>query len=153
MLRMKPWLCLLALGLAGCGRLGGEEPLYVLRDSLGRSVALAGSSQLGGVAPGSVVRVPLDGLDQDLMVGERVGQGPILAARPADAPPPNAVQSLAPEAVSVGADAMPSDPAAPVPVTTSRGARGTGAAAREAGANPSGRRRGPSSRAVARSVM
>lgn len=154
MLRMKPWLSLLALGLAGCATLGGEEPLYVLRDSLGRSVALAGSSQLGGVAPGSLVRVQLDGVDQELMVGERVGQGPILAARPAEPPqPPSAAQSIAPEAISPVADATPPTPVAPASTTTSRRARGTTAAARETGANPSGRRRGPSSRAEARSVM
>ncbi|MBX9752064.1 MAG: hypothetical protein K5Q68_20925, partial [Roseococcus sp.] len=77
---------LLALGLAACGGVGGEEPLYVLRDSLGRSVAVAGRSQLNDAPPGSVVRANLGGLEQDLMVGERVGQGPLLAARPAVTP-------------------------------------------------------------------
>lgn len=86
MVRMNRWMPLLALGLAACGGLRGEEPLYVLRDSMGRSVALAGSTQLGEAAPGTMIRANLGGVEQELMVGERVGRGPVLAARPAAMP-------------------------------------------------------------------
>lgn len=120
MLRMTRWMPLLALGLAACGGVGGEEPLYVLRDSLGRSVAVAGRSQLNDAPPGSMVRANLGGLEQDLMVGERVGQGPLLAARPvattAELPPVSATPIMAPVVAE-------SPPPAPRPRRASRRAR------------------------------
>jgi hypothetical protein len=135
-----------ALGLAGCAGVGGEEPLYVLRDSLGRSVAMAGQSQLGNAAPGSMVRANISGLEQDVMVGERIGMGPVMQARPAGEPMPSAPE---PPALAVAAPVTESV-ATPARSSTRR-ARGTSVT--ETGANPSGRRRGPTSRAVSRSVM
>jgi hypothetical protein len=152
MFRMVSRFSLVAavLGLSACAGVEGEEPLYVLRDSLGRSVAMAGRSQLGDAAPGTMVRASIGGTEQDLMVGERVGMGPVMQARPAaeqtamtstalDAPPP---------AITAAA-------AAPVenPPRTARRAGGTTARVTETGVNPSARRRGPPSRAVSRSVM
>lgn len=94
------WTRLLALsallGTAACAGPHGEEPLYVLRDSMGRSVAMAGASQLGGAAPGTMLRANLDGREQSVMVGERVGLGPRLAA--ASAPVAPAPLAPAPEA-------------------------------------------------------
>jgi hypothetical protein len=152
MLRMTRWVPLLALGLAGCAGLGGEEPLYVLRDSLGRSVALAGSSQLDNAAPGSMVRANIGGQEQELMVGERVGRGPVLAPRPADpvpvAEPPPLPGAAAPE--SITSTPLEAPPPGEVAATPAAGRR---QAVSETGANRSGRRRGPTSRAVSRSVM
>lgn len=149
MARMTRWMPLLALSLAACGGLGVEEPLYVLRDSLGRSVALAGRSQLAEAAPGSMIRASIGGQEQELMVGERVGFGPVLAMRQgamAEPPPPSS--AAAPDLItSTRLEAPPLGEAAGSP------AAGARQAVSETGANPSGRRRGPSSRAVSRSVM
>lgn len=93
------------LGVTACAGHQGEEPLYVLRDSMGRSVAMAGTSQLGGAAPGTMLRANLGGVEQSLMVGERVGLGPRLASGPV----------ATPLEAAVGAAAAPVAPAAALP--------------------------------------
>ena len=128
LLRMNRWMPLLALSLPACGGLGGEEPLYVLRDSLGRSVAVAGRSQLADAAPGSVVRASIGGPEQELMVGERVGRGPILVARPSAAPEPSAITSIPLEAPPAAQASSES------PARATRSARQRGAASRASAA-------------------
>ena len=142
---------MMCLALAACAGLQGEEPLYVLRDSSGRSVAMAGRSQLGEAPPGTIMRVNIGGMEQEVMVGERIGMGPVMAARPAAEP-------LAPASL-----VMPVAAVAPVAVTSpepvSRRSTRRARAVPEAttpmvtGANPSGRRRGPPPRSISRSVM
>ncbi len=153
MVRKTMWMPLLALGLAACGGLGGEEPLYVLRDSLGRSVALAGRSQLNDAAPGSMVRAQIDGLEQELMVGERVGQGPVLAARPVAVASSAGLPPVANTPLMAPVEAESLTPPDATPRRAARRSRAAATAADETGANPSGRRRGPTSRASAASVM
>jgi hypothetical protein len=151
--RMTKWVPFLALGLAACSAVGGEEPLYVLRDSLGRSVALAGRSQLNDAAPGTLVRAHFGGLERELMVGEQVGQGPMLAARPAavagsaELPPVTNTPLMA----HVTAEAAP--PLATIPRRTARRARAAETATDGTDGNDSGRQRGPTSRASAASAM
>jgi hypothetical protein len=133
-------LLALALGVAACSGPVGEEPLYVLRDALGRPVAVAGRSQLADAASGTMVRADIGGVAQDVMVGERVGLGPV--AQPA----------VARLAVTSTAQAAP--PPVPLaatapPATTRRGRAATVAT----GANPSGRRREATPRSISRSVM
>lgn len=160
------WTRLLALsallGTAACTGQYGEEPLYVLRDSMGRSVAMAGASQLGGAAPGTPLRVNLGGVEQSVMVGERVGLGPAMGPRPAAAAPV-AVAAVAPAAVAPVA-ALPPVAELPImggvtsapldPPAASSGAQASPTrSARGAGQNPSSRRRGPPPASVSRSVM
>ncbi len=151
--RWKTLLVLpLLLGAGACTPHLGEEPLYVLRDSLGRAVAMAGRSQLGDAAPGTSLRVNLAGVEQDVMVGERVGLGSVLVPRAAPAPEQVAAADVPPAAAPVADIASaPLDPPAGA-VRESTGGRARAAAA-GAGANPSGRRRGPPPAAVSRSVM
>lgn len=158
------WKSLLAvpllLGAGACTPHPGEEPLYVLRDSLGRAVAMAGRSQLGDAAPGTMLRVNLGSGEQEVMVGERVGLGSVLTPRPV-APP--AEVAAAPAAAEAPAEAAPAaaitsapldPPAAEAPADAGRTAnRRARSAATEAGENPSGRRRGPPPASVSRSVM
>ena len=141
-------LLVLALGVAACSAPVGEEPLYVLRDALGRSVAVAGRAQLADAAPGTMVRANIGGVAQDVMVGERVGMGPLVQPMVA----PQAETLAAPLAVTSAAlEAPPPVPvaAAAPPATTRRGR----AAAVATGANPSGSRREATPRSVSRSVM
>ncbi len=155
--RWKSLLALpLLLGAGACTPHPGEEPLYVLRDSLGRAVAMAGRSQLGDAAPGTTLRVNVTGVEQDVMVGERVGLGPVMtsgaAAAPEQVSAPAAPAEVMAAAAPVGAiTTAPLDPPAAETRESTRG-RARGASA-EAGSNPSGRRRGPPPAAVSRSVM
>ncbi|WP_431301580.1 hypothetical protein [Sediminicoccus sp. BL-A-41-H5] len=155
------WTRLLALsallGTGACAGHDGEEPLYVLRDSMGRSVAMAGASQIGGAAPGTVLRANLGGVEQSVMVGERVGLGPAMGPRPAAAAPV-AVAAVAPAAalppiaeipIMGGVTAAPLDPLAASSGTEASPTR----SAQGAGQNPSSRRRGPPPASVSRSVM
>jgi len=147
--RMAGRLSLVAAlgGLAACAGPMGEEPLYVLRDSLGRSVAMAGQSQLGNAAPGTMVRANIAGREQDVMVAERVGMGAVLqAAPPADAPPVTSAMLEAPPLAETA-------PPAAAPTGDRRQGRAARASAVESGATTTGRRRGPPPRAVSRSVM
>lgn len=157
------WTRLLALaallGTAACTAYPGEEPLYVLRDSMGRSVAMAGASQLGGAAPGTMLRANLGGVEQSVMVGERVGLGPAMAPQPV-AMQPGALQlaaaggpaaSLPPVAetpLMSGVTSAPLDP----PATTSSATNRRTQASTSSGST-TGRRRGPPPRSVSRSVM
>ena len=145
-------MVMMSVALAACAGLQGEEPLYVLRDSFGRPVAMAGRSQLGDATPGTILRVNLDGVEQEVMLGERIGMGPVMAARPAAEPA--AIAPLAmPAAAMPPVAATPTEPEArrstrraqAVPQTTSETTGLTGA-------NPSGRRRGPPPRSISRSV-
>jgi hypothetical protein len=158
------WTRLLALaallGAAACTAHPGEEPLYVLRDSLGRAVAMAGASQLGGAAPGTTLRANVGGVEQTVMVGERVGMGPAMA------PPATAAS---PVQTAAAAPATPLPPVAEVPLLSgvtsaplsppAAAPQGGSTANRRAaqqvatGENPAGRRRGPPPRSVSRSVM
>ncbi len=147
---------LLLLGTGACGLNPAEEPLYVLRDSLGRAVAMAGRSQLGDAAPGTPLRAEIGGVEQNVMVGERVGLGPVLSQR--TRPAPVEVAAAPPLPVITGAlldtpgpviTSVPLDPPlAEESRTTNRGARAV-----EAGGNPTARRRGPPPASVSRSVM
>ena len=127
--------------------------MYVLRDSFGRSVAMAGRSQLGDATPGTILRVNLGGVEQEVMMGERIGMGPVMAVRPAAEP-----AAIAP--LAMPAAAMPPVAATPtesVARTSTRRARAVPQTTSETtavtGANPSGRRRGPPPRSISRSVM
>lgn len=139
---------LLALGAlmaaSACSVPVGEEPLYVLRDSMGRSVAMAGRSQLGDAAPGTMVRASIGGSEQELMVGERIGMGPVHLAQnaPPAAPPVTEVAATFAAAPSLAATAA-------TPAAGGRAARRTSSdtAARAP------RRAGPPPRSVSRSVM
>lgn len=146
------------LGGTACSGRIGEEPQYVLRDSLGRSVAMAGRSQLGNAAPGTTVRASFGGTEQNLMVGERIGMGPIFQPGALAAAEPSGMASTTQGAPAVLASTSVT------PDETRTRARGTrsssassgrpvSAAASETGANPSGRRRGPPPRSISRSVM
>lgn len=151
----KPWLALAVLLTgAACSGPIGQEPVHVLRDASGRSVAMAGRSQLGNAAPGTMVRARFGGAEQELMVGERIGMAPIFQPGP-----PQIAEAPAP-INSAALEAPPETGAAPAvaPATTRRGrpiasGRPVSAAATETGANPSARRRGPPPRSVSRSVM
>ncbi|MBS7789703.1 hypothetical protein KTR66_06845 [Roseococcus sp. SDR] len=172
------WTRLLALSAllvsTACAGHYGEEPLYVLRDSMGRSVAMAGASQLGGAAPGTRLNVNLGGVEQSVMVGERVGLGPVIRSGTAGASPVQAAdaspaQSLPPASPEATAPAPALPPVAELPIMSgvtsapldppsAAPAGGTAANRRAqravaAGENPTGRRRGPPPRSVSRSVM
>ncbi|UPY35382.1 hypothetical protein [Sediminicoccus sp. KRV36] len=150
---VKAFLALAALLTgAACSGTGGQEPLYVLRDSLGRSVAMAGRSQLGDAAPGTMVRANIGGTEQDVMVGERVGLGPVMRPAPAGADPgaaPMTSEALA--APPLAAPAVASAPAE-APARTRR-ARAATTGTPVTGATPTGRRREAPPRSVSRSVM
>lgn len=163
------WTRLLALaallGTAACTGHYGEEPLYVLRDSMGRSVAMAGASQLGGAAPGTTVRASIGGVEQTVMVGERVGMGPAMAPLVTAASPMPVAAAPAPAAALPPVAEVPlmamvtSTPLAPPAAEAPTGAATGGAASTRrtqriaAGENPSGRRRGPPPASISRSVM
>jgi hypothetical protein len=127
------WTSLAALlGVAACAAHPGEEPLYVLRDQLGRAVAMAGSAQLGGAAPGTTLRVNLAGVEQEVMVGERLGFGPAMAPRPAaaapveaaPAPPPTPLAAIPPVAATPLMSAVTSTPLDPPALESATNRRG-----------------------------
>ncbi|WPB83367.1 polyadenylate binding domain-containing protein [Sediminicoccus rosea] len=164
--RWTRFLALAALlGTAACTSHYGEEPLYVLRDSMGRSVAMAGASQLGGAAPGTTLRANVGGVEQTVMVGERVGMGPAMAPRQAAASPMEMAAATAPAEplppvaevpLLSGVTSTPLSPpdAAPQAGSTTTGSTTTRRAQQvAAGETPTGRRRGPPPRSVSRSVM
>lgn len=145
-------LLLSVLGLAACTGDGRNEPLYALVDRTQRVVAVAGQSQLGGAPAGSEVQVVVGGREQTLMVAERVGTGPILRATPAPAPE-MALASAELTPLPVTTAALP-PPERTGSAQQARRAGQRGAVASEPGMNArTGRRAGPTSRAVSRSVM
>lgn len=154
----KTMLALVALlGAAACSHSPGEESLYVLRDSGGAAVALAGGSQLGGAAPGTMMRATIGGAERDVMVGERVGRGSVLA--PAQAAPLPVLEASLPASNITSAPLA--EPVAVAPAgggslarASATGVQTRGAAPASRGnANPPPRRRGPPPRSVSRSVM
>jgi len=147
------------LGVSACAGDGRNEPLYALVDSTQRIVAVAGQSQLRGAPPGSGVQAVVGGQEQILMVGERLGTGPILRATPAARPPvesfaagpaamlPMTSVELAPLSPPVRTAALP----APEPARRAGSRR---VVASEPGSNTrTGRRANPTARSVSRSVM
>lgn len=169
----RNWKLLLSLGVlltgAACTEPMGQEPLYVLRDAQGRSVAMAGRSQLGNAAPGTMVRASFGGTEQDVMVGERIGMGPVVrpgASPTAEPMMANAAVSGAPIASAAIAPAVvtpaASEEAAPAAGERregrSRGVRGSSgrpvqAGRMQEGMTPGSRRREAPPRSVSRSVM
>lgn len=138
------------LAATACAVPVGEEPLYVLRDSLGRSVAMAGRSQLGDAAPGTMVRASIGGAEQELMVGERIGMGPVVMAQAAPAAEPATFTPASQPVISTAPlAAPPPEPSATSAAAAGRSTRST----RGATAAREPRRAGPPPRSVSRSVM
>jgi hypothetical protein len=154
----KTMLTLVALlGTAACSHSPGDETLYVLRDSAGSAVALAGGSQLGGAAPGTMMRATIGGAERNVMVGERVGRGSVLAPAPAapvptmEASPPASEITSAPLAAPVAAAPAGGESLARTSTTSVQPRRA--APASRSNANPPPRRREPPPRSISRSVM
>lgn len=152
-LMTKNILALVALlGTAACSHFPGEESLYVLRDSGGSAVALAGGSQLGGAAPGTMMRATIGGAERNVIVGERVGRGSVLA--PAQAAPLPVMEASPPPSNITSAPLAEPVAVAPAGGRSLARASAPGAApASRSSANPPPRRRGPPPRSISRSVM
>jgi len=135
------------LALSACAGEGRNEPVFALVDRTQRIVAVAGQSQLGGAPSGSEVRAVVDGREQTLMVAERVGTGPTMRATPVAAVPVMASVEISQPVTSA---ALPS----PEPAQQARRSASRRVVASEPGVNTrTGRRAGPTSRAISRSVM